>query len=122
MAKRILVVDDEPDMLDVATIRLKHSGYEIIPAIDAEQALTFLQKESCDLILLDLFLPKMQGDELCKKLKSSDKFKHIPIIIFTASVIRTRFLEDINEMGADDCLMKPFEPQDLLSKVRKFIG
>lgn len=69
MAKRILVVDDEPDIMAVGTVRLKHLGYEIIPAVDAEAAMDFLQKDTCDLILLDLLLPKMQGDELCKKLK-----------------------------------------------------
>jgi len=122
MAKRILVVDDEPDILDLATVRLKKLGYKIIEAVDAEEALAFLQKDTCDLILLDLLLPKMQGDQLCKKLKSDDKFKHIPIILFTASTIRVSLPEKIKEMGADDCIMKPFEPQELLTKVKKFIG
>jgi DNA-binding response OmpR family regulator len=122
MAKRILVVDDEPDIMDVGTIRLKHLGYEIIPAADAEDAIAFLQKDTCDLILLDLLLPKMQGDELCKKLKSDDKYKNIPIILFTASTIRTNFPEKIEEIGADDCITKPFEPEELLSKVKRFIG
>jgi DNA-binding response OmpR family regulator len=115
MAKRILVVDDEPDIMDVATVRLKHLGYEIIPAVNAEEALAFLEKDTCDLILLDLLLPKMQGDELCK-------FKHIPIILFTASAIRPSLPGKVSEMGADDCIGKPFEPEELLNKVRKFIG
>ena len=122
MAKRILVVDDEPDILDVATVRLKHLGYEIIPVVDAEEAMIFLDKDTCDLILLDLLLPKMQGDELCKKLKSDDKFKHIPIILFTASAIRPSLPELIKEMGADDCIMKPFDSKELLEKVKRFIG
>ena len=122
MAKRILVVDDEPDIMAVGTVRLKHLGYEIIPAVDAEEALAFLEKDTCDLILLDLLLPKMQGDELCKKLKSDDKYKHIPIILFTASAIRTSLPGNIKAMGADDCIVKPFEPVELLGKVKKFIG
>lgn len=122
MAKKILVVDDEPDMLDLATVRLKKLGYEVIEAVDAEEALSILQKDIPDLILLDLLLPKIQGDELCKKLKADDKFKHIPVILFTASAIRLSFSEKIKEMGADDCIMKPFEPEELLSKVKKFIG
>ncbi|MDD5291979.1 MAG: response regulator [Candidatus Omnitrophica bacterium] len=122
MAKRILVVDDEPDMLDLATVRLKKLGYKIIEAVDAEEALAILQKDTPDLILLDLLLPKMQGDELCKKLKSDDKFKNIPVILFTASAIRTSLPEKIKEIGADDCIMKPFEPEELLGKVKKFIG
>jgi CheY-like chemotaxis protein len=122
MAKKILVVDDEPDVMDIATVRLKYLGYEIIPAFDAEQALAILQKDTPDLILLDLLLPKMQGDELCKKLKSAGKFKGIPVILFTASTIRPRLLENIKEMGADDCIAKPFEPEDLVEKVKKYIG
>ena len=122
MAKKILVVDDEPDILDVATVRLRYVGYEIITAIDAEDALVVLQKNIPDLILLDLLLPKMQGDELCKKLKSDDKYKNIPIILFTASVIRPSLPELIKEMGADDCIAKPFEPKDLLDKIKRFIG
>ncbi|MFA5316463.1 MAG: response regulator [Dehalococcoidales bacterium] len=122
MAKRILVVDDEPDIMDVATVRLKHLGYEIIPAVDAEEALAFLQKDVPDLVLLDLLLPKMQGDELCKMLKSDDRYKDIPIIIFTASAIRPSLPENIKAMGADDCILKPFDPEELLGKVKKFIG
>jgi CheY-like chemotaxis protein len=122
MAKKILVVDDEPDILEVATVRLKHLGYEIIPAVDAEEALTILQKDAPDLILLDLLLPKMQGDDLCKKLKSDDKYKKIPIVLFTASVIRPNLPEKIKEIGADDCIMKPFEPEELIGKIKKFIG
>ena len=122
MAKKILVVDDEPDILDVATVRLKHLGYEIIPAVDAEEVLAFLQNNTPDLILLDLLLPKMQGDELCKKLKSDDKYKNIPVILFTASTIRPGLPEKIKEIGADDCIIKPFEPEELLGKVKKIIG
>jgi DNA-binding response OmpR family regulator len=122
MARRILVVDDEPDIMDVATVRLKHLGYEIIPAIDAEEALAILQNDTPDLILLDLLLPKMQGDELCKKLKIDDKYKNIPVILFTASAVRTGLPDRVKEMGADACIMKPFEPEELLEKVRRFIG
>jgi DNA-binding response OmpR family regulator len=122
MAKKILIVDDEPDILDLATVRLKKLGYEIIEAVDAEEAFVILQKNAPDLILLDLLLPKMQGDDFCKKLKSDDKFKFIPIVLFTASTIRPSLPEKIKEMGADDCIMKPFEPEELLGKVKKFIG
>lgn len=122
MAKKILVVDDEPDILDLATVRLKKLGYEIIEAVDAEEALVILQNNIPDLILLDLLLPGMQGDELCKKLKSDDKYKNIPIILFTASAIRPSIPGKISEMGADECVVKPFDPEDLLGKIRKFIG
>lgn len=122
MAKRILIVEDEPNIIDIATVRLEHLGYEVIPAVDAEEAIAFLQKNTCNLILMDLLLPKMQGDELCKNLKSDDRYKNIPIILFTASVIRPSLLEQVREMGADDCILKPFEPEELSEKIKKFIG
>ena len=121
MAKTILVVDDEPDVLDLAAFRLKSAGYEIIQAVDAEEAYAILQKDIPDLILLDLVLPKMQGDELCKILKSDDRYKDIPIILFTASTIRPDLPEDVERMCADDCILKPFEPEKLLEKIKKLI-
>jgi len=122
MAKKILIVDDEPDMLDLATVRLRKLGYEIIEAVDAEEAMVFMQSNTPDLILLDLLLPKMQGDELCRKLKSEDKYKNIPVILFTASAIRPSLPEKIREIGADACILKPFEPQELIDEVKRFIG
>ena len=122
MTKKILVIDDEPDLMAVVTLRLKHSGYEIIPAVDAEEGLLQIRKDLPDLILLDLFLPKMQGGELCKRLKADEKYKNIPIIVFTASLGRPTLSESVKEMGADDCITKPFEAQILLGKVKKLIG
>ena len=122
MKKNILFVDDEVDVLDLVTIRLKNAGYEIIEAVDAEEAMNILQKTSPDLILLDMLLPKMQGDELCKKLKSDDKYKNIPVILFTASAIRPNLPGEMKAIGADDCILKPFDPEELLGKVKKFIG
>lgn len=122
MAKKILVVDDEPDIMDVVTVRLRYSGYEIISAVDAEQALVLLQDNLPDLILLDLLLPKMQGEQLCRMLKSDQRYKHIPILIFTASAIRPSLPNRIRDMGADDCITKPFEPQELLEKIKRLIA
>ena len=117
---KILIVDDEPDVLAVTVVRLETSGYEVLVAKDSEEAIELLNNGNPDLILLDVSLPKMQGDELCKKLKSDMKFKHIPIILFTASAIRVP--EKVEEIGADDYITKPFESGDLLYKIKKFIG
>lgn len=120
MRKKILIVDDEPDILRLTVIRLEGLGYEILQAIDSESALELLKKKRPDLILLDLLLPQMQGDELCKKLKSDIKFKDIPIILFTASIVRVP--DKVKEIGAEDYIMKPFEPEELLYKIKKFIS
>lgn len=122
MSKKILIVDDEKDIYTVERIRLENLGYDVAGVSDAESVLDYLQKDRPDLILLDLLLPKMQGDELCKKLKSDEHFKDIPIILFTASTVRTDIARRIKEMGADDCVLKPFEPQELVSKIKKYIG
>jgi len=119
MAKKILIVDDEPDLLNVTVARLEVSGYEVLQAASAEDALEVLKKNKPDLVLLDLLLPNLQGDVLCKQLKSNEELKHIPIILFTASIIRVP--AKVKEMGADDYILKPFGTEDLLSKIKKYI-
>lgn len=120
MTNKILLIEDELDLVEVTKMRLKNSGYEVITALSGEKAFTFLQKDIPDLILLDLLLPDMRGEEICKRLKCDDRLKTIPVILFTASA------SDVSKVAkdicADDYIMKPFEPEDLLSKVKKFIG
>ena len=120
MAKRILLVDDEEDLAAVTEVRLKSAGYEVTVAKTAEDALVFLQKDIPDLILLDLLLPGMQGEEACKRIKADDRLKNIPVILFTASL--NNVPEVVRQTGADDFTIKPFVPSELLKKIKKFIG
>jgi len=120
MAKKILIIEDEPDLLKVTAVRLETSGYDTLVAETAEAALELLSKSKPDLILLDLLLPKMQGAELCKRLKAEPDTSHIPIIIFTASVILVQ--QRAKEMCADDYMIKPADSVELLFKIKKFIG
>lgn len=120
MTNKILLIEDELDLVEVTKMRLEKSGYEVINALSGEEAFTFLQKDIPDLILLDLLLPGIRGEEICKKLKCDDRLKTIPVILFTASASDVEKLT--KEICADDYIMKPFEPEDLLSKVKKFIG
>jgi len=120
VTNKILLVEDELDLAEVTKMRLKKSGYEVIGALNAEEAFAFLQKNIPDLILLDLLLPGMQGEEVCKQLKSDARLKHIPVILFTASA--SDIPKMAKEIGADDYIMKPFEPEELLGKVKKYIG
>lgn len=119
MAKKILIVDDEPDLLLMMSLRLQSAGYEAIKAASGEEALDVVKKTCPDLILLDLLLPKIQGEEVCKRVKADPKLKRIPIIVFTASITHIR--EKTEEMGADDYILKPFEPENLLFKIKKLI-
>ncbi|MDD1777293.1 MAG: response regulator [Candidatus Helarchaeota archaeon] len=119
MAKKILVVDDEPDLLKVVTFRLKKIGYDIIEATDGQKAIALIQEHRPDLILLDLRLPVIDGWEVCRRVKSDDQLKHIPIVLLTASAHN---LEMTKELKAEDFLVKPFEPEELLAIIKKYIG
>ena len=121
MAKKILVVDDEPDLLKVVTFRLKKSGYDIIEASDGQKAMDLIQEHRPHLILLDLRLPVMDGREVCRRVKADDRLKHIPIVLLTASAGGVN-LEMSKELKAEDFLVKPFEPEELLATVKKYIG
>ena len=81
-AKKILVVDDEPDILSVIAFRLKKSGYEIVTAGDGKETLDLMQNWKPDLILLDIQLPVMDGYEVCRRIKADEELKHIPIVFF----------------------------------------
>ena len=119
MPKKILVVDDESDILSVVKFRLKKEGYEIIEARDGQAALDLVKKEKPDLILLDLRLPVIDGYEVCRRLKSNETLKAIPVIFMTASSAG-KVVEKSKEFQADDYIIKPFEPEVLLEKVKKF--
>jgi len=121
MAKKILVVDDEPRLLKVITIRLKASGYEVITAQDGAEALEKAKSLNPDLIILDVLMPKVDGYEACRLLKFDEKYKSIPVIMLTAKA------QDIDKamgkkVGADDYIAKPFETQDLVDKIKKHLG
>ncbi len=86
MSKKILIVDDEPDLVRVTSFRLKKMGYNVIVGTDGNQALSLIESERPDLVLLDLRLPEIDGLEACRRVKADPKLKDIPIILFTASI------------------------------------
>jgi len=122
MAKKILIVDDEPELLDFAAMRVKSFGYDAITAVNGENALTILQTTTPDLILLDVMMPGRDGYEICNEIKSDPKLAKIPIVLFTAKPQQKERLKANYEfIAADDYILKPFEPEDLLAKIKKFI-
>lgn len=120
MTNKILLIEDETDLANVTKSRLENSGYEVLTVPSGEAALDLLQNNPADLILLDLLLLGIRGEEVCKRLKGDAKLKHIPVILFTASA--SDIAKAAKEVGADDYIMKPFEPDELLGKIKKFIG
>jgi len=119
--KRILVVDDEPNLVLLVEARLKASGYEVLSASDGLTALEMAKREKPDLIILDLMLPKMDGFKVCGLLKKDFRYKKIPILLFTARAQDTDRQMGI-EAGAEAYITKPFEPEKLLSKIKELIG
>jgi len=116
--KRVLIIDDEPDILKVTLFRVKKAGYEVLTATTGKQGLEMAEKEMPDLIFLDLGLPEMPGEEVCLALKTAENLKKIPVIIFSASSDK---IKEVHEtVKADDYLVKPFETADLLAKIKKF--
>lgn len=118
--KKILIVDDELDILKVVRFRLAKMGYEILTAENGQEGLDKAQAFKPDLILADLSMPIMKGDEFCRRIKSEPTTQHIPFIIMTAST--KGVAEALNIFGADEKILKPFEPEDLLAKIEKLIG
>lgn len=119
--KLILVVDDEADILQPVSYRLKKAGYDVIEAGDGITGLAKAKENVPDLIVLDLMLPKLDGFKVCRMLKFDDDYKHIPIIMFTARTGEDAKLTG-KEVGADAYILKPFEPEILLSKIKELLS
>jgi len=118
--KRILVVEDEQDMVFALKLQLQANGYEVSTAFDGQEALDKARKEEPSLIILDLMIPKIEGYKVCRMLKFDEKYKDIPIIMFTARANKED--EDLGyEVGADAYITKPFEPTVLLEKIKELL-
>lgn len=114
---KILVVDDEPLIVEMIEDTLSTEGYAISKAYSGEEALTMVESDPPDLVLLDLMLPGMDGYEVCRQMQRDARFSHIPVIMLTAkSAVADRVSG--YERGADDYITKPFEPEELLIRVR----
>jgi phosphate regulon transcriptional regulator PhoB len=117
MNNKILIVDDEPDIVDLVSYNLKKDGFRVTTASDGEQALHKVRKDKFDLVVLDLMLPGIQGVELCRIIRSDPKTADTPIIMLTAKgeeVDRVIGLES----GADDYMTKPFSSKELIARIK----
>ncbi len=113
---RILVVDDEPDLVELVTYNLTREGLRVSSAPDAEEALDMIKKVDFSLIILDRMLPGLQGTELCRIIRSNPKTASIPIIMLTAKGEVADKIQGL-ETGADDYMTKPFSPKELIARV-----
>lgn len=114
---KILLVEDEKDIVELVQYNLEREGYQVIPVHTGEDAVALLQKNLPDLIVLDLMLPGMDGLETCRLIKQNDKFAHIPIIMLTAKSEEADMVVGL-QMGADDYVTKPFSPKVLMARIK----
>ena len=119
--KKILVVDDEVDLVETVRFSLEMEGFDVLVSNNGEDALNQARKEKPDLIILDLMLPKLDGYKVCRLLKFDERYKHIPILMLTA---KTQEKDKIlgKETGADEYITKPFEMDYLMEKVRAHLN
>ncbi|MBC8385398.1 MAG: response regulator [Candidatus Cloacimonetes bacterium] len=117
MKKLIAIVDDEPDILELVSLNLENAGYDTAKFEDAHGLFEFLKSKLPDLLVLDLMLPDIDGFEVCKELKKNDKYNLILIIMLTAKSDETDKILGL-EFGADDYIVKPFSPRELVARVK----
>jgi len=117
---KILVVDDEPDAVELVEFNLKANGYDVVTATDGEEALEKARAIIPDLIVLDLMLPEVDGTEVCKILRRDQRTQAIPIIMLTAKAAEIDRVLGL-ELGADDYVTKPFSPRELILRVKKLL-
>jgi DNA-binding response OmpR family regulator len=120
MKPKILVVDDEPDAVEMLEFNLKSNGYDVVTAADGEEALTKARAVLPDLILLDLMLPEVDGMEVCKILRRDPRTSGIPIIMLTAKAAEIDRVLGL-ELGADDYVTKPFSLRELVLRVKRLL-
>jgi two-component system phosphate regulon response regulator PhoB len=116
--ERVLIVDDDPDIVRLVSYNLVQSGFEPVHATTGREALEIVQRQAPDLVILDLMLPDVDGIEVCRTLRSQDV--HLPIVMLTA---RSEEIDRVVgfELGADDYVMKPFSPRELVLRVKSIL-
>ena len=119
--KKILVVDDEVDLVETLRFPLEMEGFNVLVSYNGEDALNQTRKENPDLILLDLMLPKLDGYKVCRLLKFDERYKHIPILMLTAKTQEKDKLLG-KETGADEYITKPFDIDELMKKIKGYLN
>jgi len=119
MSKRIAVIDDDPDVVEIIKAILKSKGYEVVTAPDGEEGLRLVRSTKPDLIILDLMMPKVSGLEVCRRMREDPEVREIPVIVVSAIGEKTNKPEEFWRAGlrTEDFISKPFEPLALLGRV-----
>jgi two-component system, OmpR family, phosphate regulon response regulator OmpR len=118
--KRILIIEDDRDIVELVRYNLANEGFQVQAASDGSGGLSALKKNPPDLLLLDLMLPKMSGLDICREIRRDESLNRLPILMLTARGDEADRVVGL-EMGADDYLAKPFEPRELLARLRSIL-
>lgn len=121
MAKKILIADDEPNIVISLEFLMERNGYEVRTAADGEEALKQLAEFTPDLILLDVMLPLRNGFEVCQRIRANPKWKDIKIVMLTAKGREVEVAKGL-ALGADVYVTKPFATKELLASIRRILG
>jgi len=121
MSKRVLICDDEPYIVESVSYVVRKAGFDVVTAEDGEEALAAAHREKPDLVFLDIMMPGLAGDEVCRRLKADPSTKDTHVVILTA-----RGQEEDErramEMGADEFMTKPFSPRKLRARILELLG
>lgn len=117
---RIVVAEDNPDLLRLVERRLKRRGYEVLTAVDGVEALRLIRSERPDAVVLDWVMPEMQGHHVCQAIKQDEELASIPVLMLTARATEADVVGGF-EHGADDFLTKPFDIEELDQRLRQLL-
>ena len=121
MSKKVLIADDEPNIVISLEFLLSREGFEVLVAVDGEEALAKARAERPDLVLLDVMMPKMNGFDVCQALRSDPELASMRVLMLTAKGRETEVSKGLG-LGADAYMTKPFSTKDLVSQVRVLLG
>jgi len=120
LGKKILIVDDEPDTVDLVKLVLETEGFEVMTAYSGKECLELLEKDMPDAVLLDLMMPEMDGWEVFKKIRQ--KFENLPVAMLTVRNQDIDIMLGLHVLKANDYITKPFGRKDLVDRVKKMVG
>jgi DNA-binding response OmpR family regulator len=121
-AKRVVCIEDEPEMIDLVRLILGRKGFEVIGANGGVEGLDAVRREKPDLVLLDLMMPDMDGWEVYQQIKADPMLREIPVVVVTAKAQSIDKVLGLHIAKVDDYITKPFGPQELLESVAKILG
>lgn len=121
MAEKILVVEDDSNIEQLVTFKLKNSGFQVHNVHNGIEALEFLEKNSVDLIVTDIMMPIMGGKELVMELKKNPATKTIPVVMLTSLTLEKEIIEGFS-LGVEDYIKKPFSPQELIVRIKTVLA